>query len=154
MGPSGNDVVDQAVECIAQAGYLIRCSCAAPPAVAALGHEEKTKLCHDPDDASSQSGRNDQTGDSAKSGLGDGGEGILLVSLAGELDGLECADIASDKGKDGDTNATLNEDSEKGKLQQSRCSICSRRGREEIAIKSAGNVRRDNQRGCETAKAL
>lgn len=117
MSPGSDDVEEQAVERIAQVRDLVGSSCATPPAVASLSHEEKTELSHDPDDAGRQCRRDYETRDSAQGRFGDGDEGILLVALAGQLDGLEGANIAGDEGEDGDTNAALHQDSEEGKLQ-------------------------------------
>lgn len=154
MRPCRDTVVDESLQRIAQVRNLIRSSSTGPPAVAPLRHQEKTKLGHDPDDACRESRGDDETREAAQSRLGHGGEGGGLLVLAVELDGLQGADIAGHEGEDGDTDAALDKDAEKGQLKHPRrCAI--RRGRKkEIAVESARNVGENHEGGGETTQTL
>lgn len=154
MRPCRNNVVEQAHDRLPQIGGRIGTRRSSPPAIAPLRDQEHAELGQKPDDSCSKGGRQDQARDSSKGGFANGRKGGFLVALLIQADGLQGADIASDHGEDGDANATLDEDSEEGQLQQPRRRIFFGCREKQVAIESTGNVRQDHEGRGDAAEAL
>lgn len=111
-------------------------------------------LAHSPYDDGHDGGREEEARNAPEGALAYGGQGILGLAGATLADGLEGAHIAGDEGEDGDADAALGEDAEKGVLEEAgRLAYGSGRG-EEVAIKGANQMGEDDGCGSQTAKPL
>lgn len=124
MRPGIDDVEDQVVDGREDVAHAVRRGLTAPPTITRLAYQEHSQLCHNPDNDGSERAGDNQSRNTAESGLGDGVEGGILVVLAVELDGLESAHITGNEGEDGHTDTALDEDTEKGPLKHARRRTC------------------------------
>lgn len=102
-----------------------------------LGDLVESQLTHDEAHQRGSRGGQKEARKPAQRRLADGNQGGLLVPGLVQLHRLERADVASDKGENGDADATLGEDAQVRPLEQARRGVLVIGGAEEIHVPGA-----------------
>lgn len=102
-------------------------------------------LSHDPRDYHGQGGRQDQTWGTTEGTLGDRREASQMVPSTGLFNGFQRADVSSQKGENGDSNAALPGNAQNRPLQDSRGGLFGITGGEQIIVPGTGKMGKNNQ---------
>lgn len=77
-----------------------------------------------------------------------------MITRATLADGFQSADVPSDEGENRDANATLRENAQDGKLEETWTETFAGTGEEEIGIEGSCDMGCDYEEGCNSSKTL
>ncbi len=152
--PGSKEVLTQPNHLLSKRVLKIRSGISAPPAIRAIGNNERAALCQYPRYYHRNRRGHDETRGAAESTFTNSSKSAQYITVTLQFDRLQSADVASQERENGNTNTALPGNAEHGQLQEPGRRILRIARSEEIIIPRSSKVSENDKERSDTSKAL